>query len=83
MPARPGVRVKLAGRAPHAGAIAGDGPLLDGLRVQERIPIAANTSIAEGVRDAGVVLFLREDGEQRIRRRIVAFEGMIPCGMRT
>jgi 2-dehydropantoate 2-reductase len=57
MLARSGVRVKLVGRAPHAEAIARDGLLLDGLRVHERIPIAATTSIAEGVRDAGVVLF--------------------------
>jgi 2-dehydropantoate 2-reductase len=57
MLARSGVRVKLVGRAPHVEAIARDGLLLDGLRVQEHIPIAATTSLAEGVRDAGVVLF--------------------------
>jgi 2-dehydropantoate 2-reductase len=57
MLARSGVRVKLVGRAPHVEAIARDGLLLDGLHVQERIPIAATTSLAEGVRDAGVVLF--------------------------
>jgi 2-dehydropantoate 2-reductase len=51
------VRVKLVGRAPHVEAIARDGLLLDGLRVHERIPIVATTSVAEGVRDAGVVLF--------------------------
>ena len=55
--ARSGVRVKLVGRAPHVGAIARGGLLLDGLRVHERIPIAATTSIAEGVFDAGVILF--------------------------
>jgi 2-dehydropantoate 2-reductase len=57
MLARSGVRVKLVGRAPHVEAIARDGLLLDGLRIHERIPIAATTSIAEGLRDAGVVLF--------------------------
>jgi 2-dehydropantoate 2-reductase len=57
MLARSGVRVKLVGRAPHVEAIARDGLLLDGVRVHERIPITATTSIAEGVRDAGVVLF--------------------------
>jgi 2-dehydropantoate 2-reductase len=57
MLARSGVRVKLIGRAPHVEAIARVGLLLDGLRVHERIPIAATTSVAEGVRDAGVVLF--------------------------
>ena len=55
--ARSGVRVKLVGHAPHVEAIARGGLLLDGLRVHERIPIAATTSIAEGVRDAGVILF--------------------------
>jgi 2-dehydropantoate 2-reductase len=47
----------LTGRAPHVEAIARDGLLLDGLRVHERIPMAATTNVAEGVRDAGVVLF--------------------------
>jgi 2-dehydropantoate 2-reductase len=57
MLARSGVRVTLIGREPHMGAMARDGLLLDGLRVNQRIPIAATTNIAEGVRDAGVVLF--------------------------
>ena len=57
MLARSGVRVKLVARAPHVEAITRDGLLLDGLRVHERIPIAATTSVAEGVRDVGVVLF--------------------------
>jgi len=57
MLARSGVRVKLVGRATHVEAIARDGLLLNGLRVHERIPIAAGVSIAEGVRDAGVILF--------------------------
>ena len=55
--ARSGVGVKLIGRAPHVEAIARDGLLLNGLRVQERIPIAATTSLADGVRGASVVLF--------------------------
>src|SRR5260370_26116010 len=57
MLARSDVRVKLVGRAPQVEAIARDGLLLDGLRVHERIPVAATVSIEEGVRDAGVVLF--------------------------
>jgi 2-dehydropantoate 2-reductase len=57
MLARSGVRVKLVGRAPHVEAIARDGLLLDGLRIHERIPIAATTSVAEGVRDASVIVF--------------------------
>ncbi len=57
MLARSGVPVKLIGRAPHVEAISHDGLLLDGVRVHERIPIAATTSIAEGVRDAGVIIF--------------------------
>ena len=57
MLARSGVPVKLIARAPHVEAICHDGLLLDGLRVQERIPIAATTSIAEGVREADVILF--------------------------
>ena len=57
MLARSGVSVKLVGRTPHVDAIARDGLRLDGLRIRERIPIAATTSIAEGVRHAAVVLF--------------------------
>jgi 2-dehydropantoate 2-reductase len=57
MLARSGVRVTLIGRATHVDAIARDGLLLDGLRVHQRIPVAATTSIAEGLRDAGVILF--------------------------
>src|SRR5215831_2520746 len=57
MLARSGVRVKLIGRDPHMAAICRDGLLLDGLRIHERIPIGATTSMAEGARDAGVVLF--------------------------
>ncbi|WP_321476150.1 2-dehydropantoate 2-reductase [uncultured Paludibaculum sp.] len=57
MLARSGVRVKFVGRAPHVEAIVREGLLLDRLHVQERIPVAATTSMAEGVRDAGVILF--------------------------
>lgn len=57
MLARSGVDVKLIGRAPHVTAIARDGLLLDGLRIHERIPISATTSMAEGLRDAAVILF--------------------------
>jgi len=57
MLARSGVRVTLIGRARHMEAIARDGLLLDGLRVHQRIPVMASTSIAESVRDANVVVF--------------------------
>jgi 2-dehydropantoate 2-reductase len=62
MLARSGVPVKLIGRAPHVEAIAREGLLLDGLRIHERIQIAATTSIAEGVRDAGLILFCVKTG---------------------
>ena len=56
MLARRGVRVKLVGRAPHVEAIRRDGLRIESLRFQERVPMAATTSVAEGVHDAGVVL---------------------------
>jgi len=56
MLARAGVPVTLIGRAVHTDAIARDGVFLEGLRLQERIRVAATTRI-EGVRDAHVVLF--------------------------
>jgi 2-dehydropantoate 2-reductase len=57
MLARSGVRVTLIGRARHMQAIARDGLLLDGLRVHQRIPVAASTSLAESLREAHLVLF--------------------------
>jgi 2-dehydropantoate 2-reductase len=57
MLARSGLPVTLIGRAAHVQAIARDGLLIEGLRVHERIPVGASTSIAEGVRGARVVLF--------------------------
>ena len=57
MLARAGVRVTFIGRARHVEAIARDGLLLDGLRVHERIPVMASTSIGEHLRDAHVILF--------------------------
>jgi 2-dehydropantoate 2-reductase len=57
MLARSGVRVTLIGRARHMEAIARDGLLLDGLRVHQRIPVAASTSLEESLPDAHVVLF--------------------------
>src|ERR1700704_1918730 len=57
MLARSGVPVRLVGRAPYVEAITRDGLLLDGLRVHQRIPITATSSIAEGIRDASVILF--------------------------
>ena len=56
MLARRGVRVKLVGRAPHVEAIRRDGLRIESLRFQERVAMAATTSVAEGVHDAGVVL---------------------------
>jgi 2-dehydropantoate 2-reductase len=57
MLARSGVRVTLIGRARHMETIARCGLLLEGLRVHERIPVAASTSMEEGLRDAQAVLF--------------------------
>ena len=57
MLARSGVSVKLIGRARHIEAIARDGLRLDRLGLQERIPVAATSSVEEGVRDSHVVLF--------------------------
>ena len=57
MLARAGVRVTFIGRARHMEAIAGDGLLLEGLRVHERIPVSVSTSMKEGLRDAQAVLF--------------------------
>ncbi len=57
MLARSGIHVTLIGRQPHMEAIAHEGLLLKGLRLHERIPVAASTSIEKGVRSAGVVLF--------------------------
>src|SRR5450432_2956084 len=57
MLARSGVGVKLIGRARHMEAIGREGLRLDRLGLQERIPMAATTSVEEGVRDAGLVLF--------------------------
>ena len=56
MLARRGVRVKLVGRAPHVEAIRRDGLRIESLRFQERVAMAATTSVAEGVHDAAVVL---------------------------
>ena len=57
MLARSGVRVTLIGRAPQMEAIARGGLRIDGVRVNQRIPIASTTSVEEGVRDAAVILF--------------------------
>jgi 2-dehydropantoate 2-reductase len=55
MLARAGAPVTLIGRAQHVDAIQRDGLFLDGVRVQERIRVAASASI-EAVRDAQLVL---------------------------
>jgi 2-dehydropantoate 2-reductase len=57
MLARSGMRVTLIGRAPHVEAIARGGLEIDGVRIKERVSIAATTDLQGGVRDAGVVLF--------------------------
>jgi len=57
MLARSGAPVTLIGRPAHIDAIARAGLAIDGVRVNERIPIGATTSLEEGLRDAGVILF--------------------------
>jgi 2-dehydropantoate 2-reductase len=57
MLARSGVPVTLIGRAPHMEAIARDGLQIGGVRVNQRIAIAATTSLEDGLRGAGTVLF--------------------------
>lgn len=54
--ARAGAPVTLIGREERVRAIERDGLLLDGVRVQERIPIAATTDLA-AVADAELILF--------------------------
>ena len=56
MLARAGMGVTLIGRATHVDAISRDGLFLEGIRVRERIRVAASTNL-EAVRDAGTVLF--------------------------
>ncbi|MGJ5819557.1 ketopantoate reductase family protein [Paludibaculum fermentans] len=60
--ARSGVRVNLIGRPSHVEAILCEGLQFDGLHLQERIPIAATTSMQDGLRDAGIVLFCVKSG---------------------
>src|SRR3954465_3434796 len=62
MLARAGVPVTLIGRAPHVEAMARDGLVLEGLRVNERIPVAATASTEEGLRGADVILFCVKSG---------------------
>ena len=57
MLARSGVPVTLIGRRPHMEAIARDGLWIEGVRINERIPVATTTSLEEGLGDAGVILF--------------------------
>jgi len=57
MLARAGVPVTLIGRPSLVDAIAREGLLIDGLRIHERVPIRATTSIEEGLRNASTVLF--------------------------
>ena len=56
MLARAGVPVTLIGRTRHVDAINADGLFFDGLRVQERIRVAASIDV-NAARDADVVLF--------------------------
>lgn len=53
---RAGADVILIGRAEHVEAINANGLFLDGLKVQEKIPVAASTDLA-AVRQADLVLF--------------------------
>ncbi len=56
MLARAGAPVTLIGRPAHVEAIRREGLFLEGLRFQERIPVAASAAV-EAVHDAGLVLF--------------------------
>lgn len=56
MLARAGVPVTLIGRPAHVDAIRRDGLFLDGLKVKERIPVAASTTL-DAVTGAAIVLF--------------------------
>jgi 2-dehydropantoate 2-reductase len=76
MLARAGVPVTLIGRARHVEAIAREGLLLDGLRVHERIPVAATTELV-AARESRVVLFCvktvdTEAGAQALRPHLAA-----------
>lgn len=57
MLARSGVPVTLIGRAPHVDAILRDGLRIAGVRIDARIPIAATTSLEDGVRGADTIFF--------------------------
>ena len=56
MLARAGAAVTLIGRAEHVEAINANGLFLDGLKVQEKIPVAASTELA-AARQADLLLF--------------------------
>jgi 2-dehydropantoate 2-reductase len=56
MLARAGAPVTLIGRAHHVEALVRDGLWLEGLRFQERVPVAASVAV-EAASDAAVVLF--------------------------
>ncbi|QOY89180.1 ketopantoate reductase family protein [Paludibaculum fermentans] len=62
MLARSGVRVTLIGRSSHVNAIHREGVFLDALHVKARIPLAATTSMEEGLHGAGVILFCVKSG---------------------
>jgi 2-dehydropantoate 2-reductase len=57
MLARSGARVTLIGRAVHIEPIARQGLRIDGLHVNQRIPIAATASLEEGLCESDVILF--------------------------
>ena len=57
MLARSGARVTLIGRAVHMEPIAREGLRIDGVRINQRIPIAATSSLEEGLREPDVILF--------------------------
>jgi 2-dehydropantoate 2-reductase len=75
MLARGGVPVTLIGRPAHMEAIARDGLLLEGLRIHDRIPLAASADI-EQVRDAQVVLLcVKTVDSERAAREMHPFLG--------
>jgi len=76
MLARAGAPVTLIGRAQHVEAIVRDGLFLDGIRVQERITVAASTSIA-AVKGSQLVLVCVKttDTEETARQLVPLLQG--------
>lgn len=73
MLARARVPVTLVGRPFHVDAIAQNGLLLEGLRINERIPVDATVNL-DAVRDAGVVLLcIKTLDTEIVARQILPF----------